>query len=90
MYHFLWLQGLIESILGLHLLVGIFVRITACVALFVLGVIIGVVGFAPIGIRDMGLFFASLAILFLGAGEWSLDACLKKMDMKNAPPLEGS
>ncbi len=81
-YQFLRVQGIIEAILGLQLLFGILSRETAlCCATFLSGIIYAI-GFEQIGIRDLGLFFSSVAILCLGGGEWSIEAWLNRLNSK--------
>lgn len=75
---FLHAQGIAETVLGIQFILGVLTRITACVASLVLILIIYSIGLDPVGIRDAGLFFSSIAILVLGPGEWSIDRWFKK------------
>ncbi len=71
---FLHFQGIAEVLIGFQLILGVLTRWTAAAAAVTLLLIIYSIGFDPIGIRDTGLFFSSLAILILGPGDWSIDA----------------
>jgi cytochrome c peroxidase len=73
-YRFLWFQGLVEAVLGLQILTGLLTRSSAVGCALMLTSILYAIGFDPIGIRDFGLWCASVALACLGAGDWSLDA----------------
>ena len=82
-YGFLRIQGIVEGFLGIQFLLGVLTRLTACGAALILALIIYFIGLDPVGIRDLGLLFGAVAILFLGPGKWSVDAWLIKWDKKN-------
>ena len=84
-YQFLRFQGLIESIVGIQLLLGVMTRSTAVVAVLILALIIYAIGFDQIGIRDIGLLCSAFGIICLGPGDWSLDARIKKVGEKSLP-----
>ena len=71
-------NGAFEVVFGVLLLLGFFTRISA----FVLGIHLFLISFELIGkdmataVRDFGLSFATLAIVFIGPDKWCLD--LKK------------
>ena len=87
-YQFLRFQGLIESIVGVQLLLGVMTRPTAASAFLILALIIYALGFDQIGIRDFGLLLSAFGIICLGPGGWSLDAWLKKNDQKSSPKVQ--
>ena len=58
------LSGIFEIIFSLFLIFGIWIRWTAILLAFHLLLIILSVGFDAIGIRDLGLFFSLIAIIF--------------------------
>jgi uncharacterized membrane protein YphA (DoxX/SURF4 family) len=66
------LNGLIEIFLGAHLAVGIYVRWVALALSLHLFVITMNLGNTAIGVRDLGLTFATLALAFLGEDKWCL------------------
>lgn len=66
-------QGLLEALLGAHLLVGLMTRPAAAVGTALLLAITLVVGWTPIGVRDAGLLAAALALTVLGPGSFSFD-----------------
>ena len=76
-YVFLRMQGILEMVIGIQLLVGIFTRLTGVLAVTTLCLIVYAVGFDPIGIRDLGLLFSGAAIVLLGPGDFSADFWLK-------------
>lgn len=76
-YAFLRVQGVIELILGLHLLVGFLARFAALGCSVLLALITYSLGWDHTGIRDWGLLICSIAIFFLGPGNWSADALIK-------------
>ena len=76
------IQGLAELVIGIHLLLGFKTRITAGVGVVFLVLIISVLEWGHVAVRDVGLLGASLAIVFLGSGEFSLDAWLGKRGHK--------
>lgn len=59
------MNGLLEVVLGAMLALGFFTRYAALILAIHLFVIAFDFGFNPIGIRDFGLSFATLAIFFL-------------------------
>ena len=69
---FIFLNGTMEILLGLFLLLGIYIRPAA----FVLGIhlfaIAATIGFNAVGIRDFGLSLATLGVAFAGNDSFSL------------------
>lgn len=67
------LNGLFEIIMAVLLAIGFQIRIVAVLLSLHLLTIIGDLGMTAVGIRDVGLFFATLSIAFHGADEYSYD-----------------
>jgi uncharacterized membrane protein YphA (DoxX/SURF4 family) len=66
-------NGLMEIVLGIALILGIFTRPVALIlALHMLGIAASI-GLTPTGVRDFGLAFATTAIFLFGADYWTLD-----------------
>lgn len=66
-------NGFMEIVLGTFLIVGLYVRFAAIVmSLHLFGIAFSI-GFSPLGIRDFGLAFATLALFFLGADKYTVD-----------------
>lgn len=70
------MMGFIEAILGLQLLVGLFTKVSAAICTVLLAGIVFHVGFDQVGIRDLGLMAAALALALAGSGPWSMDRWL--------------
>jgi uncharacterized membrane protein YphA (DoxX/SURF4 family) len=64
------ISGVIETVFGLLLLLGLYTRFSALILLLQLIVIIVGLGYNDIMIRDVGLSFATLSILIHGKDEW--------------------
>ena len=67
---FLYIQGAIETLIGLFLILGIFVRKSAFLAALILIVIIITVGFNDISLRDFGLLMIAISLMILGQGKY--------------------
>lgn len=67
------MMGFVEAVLGLQLLVGFFTKVSAAICTLLLAGIVFHVGFDQVGIRDLGLLAAALALAFAGSGPWSVD-----------------
>jgi len=70
---FIILNGLVEIIIGILLLIGLYTRIIAFFAALHLLSITIAVGYNDIGIRDFGLLAMAISLVFSGAGFLSLD-----------------
>jgi len=70
---FIYLLGVIETIVGLMVLTGLYTRLGAGLASALLFGIIVSVGYNEIMIRDAGLLFLALGIAMLGPGEWTVN-----------------
>ncbi len=71
---FILLLGVVETIVGVLVLFGLFTRFAAGLAALMLIPIIISLGYNEIGVRDFGLFLLALGLSALGAGAYSLDA----------------
>ena len=70
---FVRLNGGFETILGILLLIGRYIKpVTIILALHLIGIIISL-GYGDIAIRDVGLLFMTIAIYMGGKDKWSLD-----------------
>ncbi len=66
-------NGFMEIVLGTFLIVGLYVRFAALVmSLHLFGIAFSI-GFSPLGIRDFGLAFATLALFFIGVDRYTVD-----------------
>jgi len=77
---FMYIQGVIETVAGIMLLVGYNVRLASFIAVVtLLGVELAMVGTgqSEMMLRDAGLLAASLSLFFTGSDCLSID-CLKK------------
>lgn len=73
---FMYSQGVIETAIGVMLLIGFKVRVASLLAsITIAGVLISLIGTgqAEIMIRDAGLLAASLSLLLTGSSAWSFD-----------------
>lgn len=75
---FILLMGVVESLIGLFVLIGFYTRICASIAALMMIPIIISLGYNEIGVRDFGILMLAVGIAALGAGEFSLDAQLLK------------
>lgn len=67
------LNGIFEVVMAFLLAIGYKIRIVAVLLSLHLLSIIGDLGLTAVGIRDVGLLFATLAIAFHGGDEYSID-----------------
>lgn len=66
-------NGFMEVVLGTFLLVGLYVRFASIImSLHLFGIAFSI-GFSPLGVRDFGLAFATLALFFFGEDRYSVD-----------------
>lgn len=79
-YRFLWIQGTLECVLGLHLLAGFLTRTVAFLCIILLGGIVWILGFDLTGIRDLGLLLCAFSLFVAGPGTWSVDAWLRSQE----------
>src|SRR3989344_4955326 len=76
---FMILNGIVETVLALLMLTGLFTRICALLyGLHVLGIAFGV-GYNDVAIRDVGLAIAAFSIFLHGPDQWTLDQKWRKI-----------
>ena len=78
LFTFIYILGVVETIIGLMVLIGFFTRSASAVAAAFLIFLIASFGFNEIMIRDFGLMFLALGLAIIGPGCYSLDEKLKK------------
>ena len=80
-FRFLWIQGGFECLVGLQVLAGFLTKISAFICSLILLGIISSLGLEdPIAVRDITILFASLSILIMGGGRWSVDQLLRSWE----------
>ena len=67
------LNGIFEIVLGTLLIIGLFTRIVAFILFLHTLIIMFLLGYNDIAVRDFGIALATLAIAFNGPDNWSLD-----------------
>ncbi|RJQ18195.1 DoxX family membrane protein [Candidatus Woesearchaeota archaeon] len=82
-YTLLAINGLVEVLLGIALLMGFFTRISAIILGAHLFIIMISLGYNEIAVRDFGLVFATVAIFLNGPDIWCVDNLLKKRRLAN-------
>ena len=70
---FMDLQGTIEVLVGIFLIIGLFTRITSYLSSIILIVVIISVGFNNISLMDVGLLSISISLIYLNSGKLSID-----------------
>jgi len=76
------LNGIVELSLGLFLIIGLYTRFASLIlALHLFGISFSL-GFTPLGVRDFGLSFATLAVFLNGPDQYTLDAKFAKKKSK--------
>lgn len=66
-------NGTFEVLAAVLLLLGFYTRLVAMIVTIHLAHIVVVVGYGATGVRDFGLFLASLSVFFFGRDRWSVD-----------------
>tara|TARA_Y100000310_G_scaffold345545_1_gene466319 strand:- start:5748 stop:6200 length:453 start_codon:yes stop_codon:yes gene_type:complete len=77
------MNGVLETILGLLLLFGVFTRLVSLILGLHLLSIAFTVGYNDVGVRDFGLGLITLAISLHGQDSLSLDRKIKNSNLKN-------
>lgn len=72
------LNGAMEVVLGICLLLGFFTRPASLILALHMTSIIGAVGYGPTGVRDFGLALATLSVFLNGPTMLSIDAYLAR------------
>lgn len=71
------INGGIEAVFGILLLLGIFTRFSAGILAIHHLFILVILGYNEIAIRDFGLFAALIAVFLFGKDKWCLDSKVK-------------
>ncbi len=74
----IFVNGIVDLIIGFLLLIGLLTRIIAFLAVLHLVGVIFTLGYNDIAIRDFGLLLASLSVLFHGPDKLCLDKRFRK------------
>lgn len=69
-----YLNGAFEAIFGLLLISGLYTRLAASLLALHMAHIISVVGYGEIGVRDFGIFMATVSVALRGKDNFSLDS----------------
>lgn len=77
-HRFIWLQGVAECALSLHVALGLFTRTAAAFMCLILTLIIFSIGLDQTGIRDLTILMMAAALLILKSGNWSADHWLSQ------------
>lgn len=83
--NFMYVQGVIESVVGLLLIIGYQMRLASTVAVItLLGIELAMVGTGQteMMLRDAGLLAASLSLLLTGSKHMSIDELIEKRRTK--------
>ncbi|MGB3921748.1 MAG: DoxX family membrane protein [Minisyncoccia bacterium] len=80
-----YLNGAFEVFFGLLLLLGLGTRLAAVLLSIHMALIISVVGYSEIGVRDFGIFVAAVAVALNGADKWSLDQSVRPKNDLETP-----
>ena len=75
---FMYIQGVIEAVLGFLLLIGFWSRTVSFLCALHLAGIMVAVGYSEITVRDFGLFMATLALSLREQMKWSIDGWMKE------------
>lgn len=75
---FMYIQGVIEAVLGMFLIIGFWSRTSAFFCALLLAGIVFTLGYNEIAIRDFGLLLGALALSLREQERWSIDALLKE------------
>ncbi len=75
---FMYIQGVIEALLGFLLLIGFWSRTVSFLCALHLAGIMVALGYNEITVRDFGLLMATLALSLREQGKWSVDSWMKK------------
>ncbi len=72
-----YINAVFEVLFGSFLLLGLFTRVSAWLLAIHMAHIISIVGYGEIGVRDFGIFVATLSLAFYGVSNFSLDSFFK-------------
>lgn len=74
---FVWIQSILELVLGSALMVGLLVPLAATVSVVILALFFALIDFSLVW-KNAGLFGAALALLGSETDKWSLDSYFKR------------
>ena len=77
-----YINGAFEAIFGLLLLTGLYTRVAGTLLALHMAHILSVVGYGEIGVRDFGIFMATLSVALSGSDDFGLDAYFSKKKLK--------
>jgi uncharacterized membrane protein YphA (DoxX/SURF4 family) len=69
----LYLNGALDVLLGVALILGIFARIVAIIAAVHLAIITSTLGWNDVTVRDLGLVIVLLGVAIYGTDRWCLE-----------------
>ncbi len=75
---FMIVNAMFDCLLGLLLLIGVFTRIVAVIAVLHLTGVIITIGYTDIAIRDIGILLGALAVALYGSDRWCLERMLTR------------
>lgn len=79
LFTFVYILGVVETIIGLLVLIGFYTKTATALAGVLLMAIMPSLGFNDIMIRDAGLLFMAIGLMLLGPGDMSLDRKFRKL-----------
>ena len=84
-FAFIYAQGVVHTLLGILLLLGLFTRASAAAAAAIMLAIVIVVGFNDLGARDAAIFFMAVSLALAENHPLSLDGVLNKGKIRFLP-----
>ena len=80
---FIYTLGVIEAIIGILLIIGLFIKFISIVSSIHLVLVISSLGFNEISARDFALLLISISLILTNPSKYSLDSYLKRSKDKN-------
>ncbi len=79
--HMVLLNGWFEVLASILLIIGVFTRpLALLLSLHLFGIALSIGVSSAVGVRDVGLAIATLVVMILGPGNYSLEYLLEKRD----------
>lgn len=78
-YEIVLLNGVFETVGGIALVIGLYVRVVAFALAVHLFLVAFDIGYTAIGVRDFCLACGTFATALYGSDQWSLDAVLRRI-----------
>ena len=85
---FIYLQGALESLTGLMLIIGLLTRVFALIAFLIVAAILVSVGISDVTVRDIAILAAALSLALTKASFFSIDARISNGPHKKKPEKE--